>query len=244
MTSDHGDFLRTIIANPKDDTCRLVFADWLEEQGEQERAEFIRVQCDLARLKCEWQNESWNRAKLDCKDWNERLTEGRVRTTCKSCLEITHLRQREKELYPYRVQKWCPLPLSRNGHILRNYHRGFVNFISCDYNYWLTYYKQIQESTPLEKCALTTYPDGGPTFDESFPGGTKAYLEKQYGIEFELPINYILGGTWQIQTAENFEVGDFVYSDSEGYAINNRHGPPLGIALQRPTDSVVTFRTF
>src|SRR5262245_37608955 len=46
----HDTFLRMIIENPDDDGPRLVYADWLEEQGEAERAEFIRVQCELARL--------------------------------------------------------------------------------------------------------------------------------------------------------------------------------------------------
>jgi uncharacterized protein (TIGR02996 family) len=42
-------FLDAICAAPDDDTPRLVFADWLEEHGEPERAEFIRVQCRIAR---------------------------------------------------------------------------------------------------------------------------------------------------------------------------------------------------
>jgi uncharacterized protein (TIGR02996 family) len=42
-------FLRAIIASPDDDGPRLVYADWLEENGEPERAEFIRVQIELAR---------------------------------------------------------------------------------------------------------------------------------------------------------------------------------------------------
>ena len=45
--SDREAFLRAIRANPDDDTTRLVFADWLDEHGEPERAEFIRVQCEL-----------------------------------------------------------------------------------------------------------------------------------------------------------------------------------------------------
>ncbi|HEY1375481.1 MAG TPA: TIGR02996 domain-containing protein, partial [Gemmataceae bacterium] len=43
-------FLRAIAENPDDDLPRLVYADWLDEHGEPERAEFIRVQCELARL--------------------------------------------------------------------------------------------------------------------------------------------------------------------------------------------------
>jgi uncharacterized protein (TIGR02996 family) len=43
-------FLRTI-ATQEDQTGRLVLADWLEEQGESDRAEFVRVQCELAKDK-------------------------------------------------------------------------------------------------------------------------------------------------------------------------------------------------
>ena len=50
VTMNHDDFLRAIIENPDDDALRLVFADWLEERGENDRAEFIRVQIELARL--------------------------------------------------------------------------------------------------------------------------------------------------------------------------------------------------
>ncbi len=43
-------FIAAIRDAPDDDTPRLVFSDWLDEQGEPKRAEFIRVQCQLARL--------------------------------------------------------------------------------------------------------------------------------------------------------------------------------------------------
>lgn len=42
-------FLQAILETPDDDAPRLVFADWLDEHGEEARAEFIRVQCELAR---------------------------------------------------------------------------------------------------------------------------------------------------------------------------------------------------
>lgn len=47
---DASPFLRTIAENPHDDTPRLVFADWLDDRGHPERAEFIRLQCELANL--------------------------------------------------------------------------------------------------------------------------------------------------------------------------------------------------
>src|SRR4051812_20344131 len=41
--------LADILEHHDDDTPRLVYADWLDEHGEADRAEFIRVQCELAR---------------------------------------------------------------------------------------------------------------------------------------------------------------------------------------------------
>src|SRR2546421_3626799 len=51
-------FLDTILDNPADDGPRVVYADWLEEQGDP-RAEFIRVQLELARRTP--QDSSWAR---------------------------------------------------------------------------------------------------------------------------------------------------------------------------------------
>lgn len=39
-----------IRAQPDDDTPRLVYADWLQENGDEARAEFIRLQCQIAQL--------------------------------------------------------------------------------------------------------------------------------------------------------------------------------------------------
>lgn len=47
--TEHDAFLADILENPEDDAPRLIYADWLDERGESERAEFIRVQCALAR---------------------------------------------------------------------------------------------------------------------------------------------------------------------------------------------------
>jgi uncharacterized protein (TIGR02996 family) len=49
----HQAFLEDILAHPDDDAPRLIFADWLEDEGDSDRAEFIRVQVERARLP-EW----------------------------------------------------------------------------------------------------------------------------------------------------------------------------------------------
>ena len=45
--TDHAAFFETIRAYPDDDAPRLVYADYLDEQGDADRAEFIRLQCRL-----------------------------------------------------------------------------------------------------------------------------------------------------------------------------------------------------
>src|SRR5207249_899359 len=48
--NDHDALLRAICEHPDDDTPRLIFADFLEENGEADRAAFVRAQVEAARL--------------------------------------------------------------------------------------------------------------------------------------------------------------------------------------------------
>jgi uncharacterized protein (TIGR02996 family) len=50
MTSDGDALFRAVCESPADDTPRLAYADWLEENGRPERAEFIRLQCEARHL--------------------------------------------------------------------------------------------------------------------------------------------------------------------------------------------------
>jgi uncharacterized protein (TIGR02996 family) len=49
-SADERAFFDRIRDEPSDDAPRLIFADWLDENGEPERAEFIRIQCALDQL--------------------------------------------------------------------------------------------------------------------------------------------------------------------------------------------------
>jgi uncharacterized protein (TIGR02996 family) len=49
VTMRHDGFLQDIIEHPDDDTPRLIYADWLHDHGQPDRAEFIRLQVQLAR---------------------------------------------------------------------------------------------------------------------------------------------------------------------------------------------------
>jgi uncharacterized protein (TIGR02996 family) len=54
MTHDEA-FLADIRANPDDDGVRLIYADWLEENGQPQRAEFIRVQVELEPMRDQYE---------------------------------------------------------------------------------------------------------------------------------------------------------------------------------------------
>ncbi len=62
---DYQQFLARIREQPADDVVRLVFADWLEDRGQGDRAEFIRVQVERARspdrAACDRCRKDWQR---------------------------------------------------------------------------------------------------------------------------------------------------------------------------------------
>jgi uncharacterized protein (TIGR02996 family) len=86
--TDQAALLRAILEAPADDAPRLVYADWLEENGEHERAEFIRVQAELAGHRgCNCQVRA----------------NGGVVKMCEKCT----LRERERELWNSRqAPRW------------------------------------------------------------------------------------------------------------------------------------------
>jgi uncharacterized protein (TIGR02996 family) len=46
---DNEGLVNALHSNPRDDTLRLVYADWLEERGENDRAGYLRLQVELAK---------------------------------------------------------------------------------------------------------------------------------------------------------------------------------------------------
>lgn len=59
--------MKNILAAPEDDDLRLVFADWLEDRGDEDRANLIRLQCEIARLapwERGWQEATWRASSL------------------------------------------------------------------------------------------------------------------------------------------------------------------------------------
>jgi uncharacterized protein (TIGR02996 family) len=72
--------LRGICAEPYDDLRRLVAADWLTEHGEEEYAEFVRVQVE---------GGDATEPTPDLGDWLDSLPPNTAYTTCESSLTLT-----------------------------------------------------------------------------------------------------------------------------------------------------------
>jgi uncharacterized protein (TIGR02996 family) len=89
-----------VIAAPADDLPRLVLADWIEEHGDPDRANFIRVQCELAKRQPHFDAHK----------------PGPTKQVCHERFVFVGLRQRERELLgPHAV-----------GAYGENYYRWFV----------------------------------------------------------------------------------------------------------------------
>jgi uncharacterized protein (TIGR02996 family) len=126
MTQDEG-FLEAIVADPEDDVVRLVYADWLDDHGRPERAEFIRLQIELARLRADWLDDRRlpeHAGLFTLQSEVERLRTGDPRQKA--------LEDREAELLTEYGGQWLhPLQdLLPEGDCEPVFHRGFVQEIT------------------------------------------------------------------------------------------------------------------
>lgn len=82
MTDEEAALLRMIRHNPDDDLPRLVYADWLEENGQEWRASAIRSQCDspefhyetdyyIDNVRVTWNRGFISKAKCTVSEWEE-----------------------------------------------------------------------------------------------------------------------------------------------------------------------------
>jgi uncharacterized protein (TIGR02996 family) len=120
-------FLQDILAHPEDDAPRLIFADWLEEQGDAEsvaRAEFIRVQCALAaaQLPEEKRGDLVRREQQILDEWTEQWVR-----------PIRRL-----------VRSW-------------SFHRGFIDEASMLAHIFLKHAGRLFRRTPIQHLRLWVY---------------------------------------------------------------------------------------
>ena len=96
MMTERDAMYRTILMHPEDDTPRRIFADFLEDNGEPELSEFVRVQCELAN----------GHHCVNC-GGKGYMGYGSFTATCKWCRpESLRLRSRERELFTAHGREW------------------------------------------------------------------------------------------------------------------------------------------
>lgn len=166
--SDSEAFLKNIIDFPSDDTPRLVYADWIDERGESDRAEFIRVQCELATGDPRCQRSSL--AFKACIFLDRLISKER---RCERCKRWAWLCVREKELLVM-AKHWFPLWETlwagseadwRMREPPAEFSRGFVQSVTCTWDDWIAHHAAIIATTPLQNVTLTSQPGlevGGP----------------------------------------------------------------------------------
>jgi uncharacterized protein (TIGR02996 family) len=147
--------------------------------GHAERAEFIRVQCELARL---------NDDSVMCHHPNAKPGDWCSDSDCLKCGRAAALRRRERSLWGALSPRCWRMPgenfvfnsvpeFSTTAGTFR-IRRGFVESIACSWSAFRAHADAIRKATPLRRVRLTTWSDD--VMEE-------LSAARFSGIEFELP---------------------------------------------------------
>ena len=180
--TDEAALLAAVLANRDEDMPRLAYADWLDEHGQNARAEFIRVQCELARAK--------------------RTCPGPDLCRFKRC-EYCDLRGRERELIlahetdwfpPFGIEKLYLIACAnertavhpQEGDCIGIVRRGFINESRLSWTDWVAHNAAILKAHPIERVKCTTFPGINEMIGQT--SLTMRLVKLRWPeIEFELP---------------------------------------------------------
>jgi uncharacterized protein (TIGR02996 family) len=147
MMVDESPLLAAVLADPADDAPRLIYADWLDEQGRCEQAEFIRVQCELAAT------SRWVAGKLPSGKRVRRRLAGRRRARWDALVG------REVELRPT-ARNWGGRllgPLRALQVVGCGFARGFVEAVTASARSWVRHADLVLAPHPVSHVQLTTW---------------------------------------------------------------------------------------
>jgi uncharacterized protein (TIGR02996 family) len=131
--------LAAVLAEPDDDFHRLAYADWLEEQGDLARAEFIRVQTAH-----EWYPGGPMEAFRAGRSQEELAARGR---------ELLDGRRPDRTCHWAAWAGEAVLRVTRD--LVPPFRRGFVEEVSCACADWLRHGKEAVRGHPVRKVRLT-----------------------------------------------------------------------------------------
>jgi uncharacterized protein (TIGR02996 family) len=132
--------LRVVLAQPECDAARLVYADWLQEYGDdadRARAEFIRLTC-----RPKMPHTTLTRVDRDGLGWD--VASGGAGVVC--------------------VGSMCHAARSVAADLLTcasevTIRRGFVEYVTCAGDDWCAHADAILASHPVREVTLTSWPD-------------------------------------------------------------------------------------
>lgn len=145
MTSTRTALLASILANPQDDTPRLVYADWMEEHGEVERAEFVRLTMRMAK----YVDASGNTFKHDS-DFGRMIGEFAPFSGGGDCSKRGHIHNWSADIIP---GTWEPLAGMHQWDVWNTslrmkmvWHRGFISSVRLPWDGpggWLRHHERL-----------------------------------------------------------------------------------------------------
>lgn len=158
MTSDRQALLAAVLAAPEDDAPRIVYADFIEENGDEvdaAHAELIRVQVGIARLNLELHSDE------DC--WDAR---------CPGCRERRAFEDRQASVlrnHPVErdMVRAFGVELKRGvshgyggfganvGAVRWEWARGFVETVLCPCDTWMRYGPAVVRAAPVTRVELS-----------------------------------------------------------------------------------------
>jgi uncharacterized protein (TIGR02996 family) len=136
-----------IVADPDDDTIRLAAADFLEENGDPDRAAFIRIQVELAHLDAAGEGKSLEADHFRAK---ERAFLGPLSVNAKlwaaeACPELVKVNVRGDNR----------LDVGISGAERLTWARGFVEGITCPAEIWARHGAAVRKRQPIRSVILT-----------------------------------------------------------------------------------------
>lgn len=152
--------LRAVTLRPDDTDLRLVFADHLEESGDAERAEFVRVQCELEKLMPKGVCPK-------CKSYGG---------PCDTCEfgPIDSLQRRERELlahhheqfFDHWLESWrtkvagttVEYEDDAGSDFAVTFRRGFVEAVTLPLALWLQHGRALVKTCPLREVVTDRVP--------------------------------------------------------------------------------------
>ncbi len=156
------DWITAVCRDPHDDQLRLIFADWLDEQGTESDAK----QAQFIRMDIEYENKfprsfrPRNQFPVDLRNyWIEHNTK-RTKLGLDGCVE------------------WYPTPIS----LIPVVSRGFVGEVRCTQAAFLEHAKILFDRNPIEKVVLT---DREPRIDHSYDSSRYYWLSDGVAWAFQ-----------------------------------------------------------